>query len=125
MQHQTPSVGARVKLGIEGFVYSDLYNHERLADLGAAFDDFVRGNAPDLFTRFDLYRVAMRGGIEHGGRTEPEESELLIEVSRELGVFLAQLFSIEGDASQLRARAQRDAQVAKFKKEFVSKRVAK
>src|SRR6185369_10081001 len=57
--------------------------------------------------------------------TPPQESELLIAAGRELGVFLAQLFPVDGGPAQLHQRAQRDAQVARFKKEFVAKRVAK
>src|SRR2546423_13229162 len=65
----------------------------------------------------------MQNGIAHGGLPEPEESALLIDVSRHLGAFLERLF--ETDSTPVRLRTQRDGQVARFKKEFVTKRVAK
>ena len=112
-----------MKLGIDDFQYSDLYDFARLTALEAAFDRSVRENDAALFSRFDSYRVAVRSGIAHGGLTEPQESELLIAVARPLGVFLSQLFRT--DPTPVKARAQRDSLVARFKKEFVSKRVAK
>ncbi|PYQ53078.1 MAG: pyridine nucleotide-disulfide oxidoreductase, partial [Acidobacteria bacterium] len=110
-------------LGIDDFQYSDLYDFSRLTELATAFDRFVGENDAVLFGRFDSYRGAVRSGIGHGGLTEPEESELLISVARHLGAFLAQLFRT--DPTPLKARTQRDSVVARFKKEFVSKRVAK
>src|SRR5437870_1442482 len=110
-------------LGIDDFQYSDLYDFSRLTELATAFDRFVGDNDAVLFGRFDSYCGAVRSGIGHGGLTEPEESELLISVARHLGAFLAQLFRT--DPTPLKARTQRDSVVARFKKEFVSKRVAK
>jgi NADPH-dependent glutamate synthase beta subunit-like oxidoreductase/NAD(P)H-flavin reductase len=107
-----------MNLGIDDFVYSDLYDFDRLRDLAAAFDHYVDARDPALLQRF----VAYRDGAE---LKPPEESELLIATSRELGAFLAQLFPTDGGPARLHTRAQRDAQVARFKKEFVAKRVAK
>ena len=112
-----------MKLGIEPFVYSDLRDINRLRDLGLAFDDHVRTSDGDLFARFKSYRDAIHSGISRGGLDEPQESALLIDVSRRLGTFLAQLFGT--DETPLRQRAARDGQIAKFKKEFVAKKVAK
>ncbi len=114
-----------MKLGIDGFSYSDLQNYDRLNDLARAFDGFVGRHDTDLLARFDAYRFAMQSGIERGGLAEPEESDILIRTSRELGAFLTQLFDVESGARQLRTRAQRDSEVSKFKKELVSKRVVK
>ncbi len=112
-----------MKLGIDDFRYSDLGNYKRLQDLSASFDRFATERDAKLFARFDSYRVGSRSGIAHGGLTEPEESELLISMARHLAAFLAQL--IHTDPSPIKARTERDSQVARFKKEFVSKRVAK
>jgi NADPH-dependent glutamate synthase beta subunit-like oxidoreductase/NAD(P)H-flavin reductase len=112
-----------MNLGIGDFTYGDLYDHRRLNELASAFDRFVDQNDAELFRRFESYRVAVQSGIAHGGLAEPQEAELLISVARHLGTFLAQLFHT--DPTPIKARAQRDAQVARFKKEFVSKRVAK
>ena len=112
-----------MNLGIGDFTYGDLYDHRRLNELAAAFDRFVDQHDAELFRRFESYRVAVQSGIAHGGLAEPQEAELLISVARHLGTFLAQLFHT--DPTPIKARTQRDAQVARFKKEFVSKRVAK
>jgi NADPH-dependent glutamate synthase beta subunit-like oxidoreductase/NAD(P)H-flavin reductase len=105
-----------MQLGIEDFVWSDLGDYGRLSDLAAAFDRFVEGRDAELFSRFRAYR-------DSGGLTPPQESALLIDVSRHLGAFLCRLFST--DDTGLKQRAERDTQVARFKKDFVTKRVAK
>ena len=112
-----------VKLGIEDFEYSHLYDNARLQELALAFDRFLQRSDGALFQRFESYRVGMQSGIAGGGLTKPEESALLIAVSRPLGTFLEQLF--QTDATSIVARTQRDSEVARFKKEFVAKRVAK
>ena len=112
-----------MKLGIESFVYSDLRDVHRLRELAAAFDRFMNARDAQLFSRFATYRASIATGIAHGGLDEPEESALLIDASRVLGAFLVQLFGT--DETPLRQRAARDSQVARFKKEFVAKKVAK
>jgi NADPH-dependent glutamate synthase beta subunit-like oxidoreductase/NAD(P)H-flavin reductase len=105
-----------MNLGIAGFEYNDLYDFEKLNALARAFDSFVQERDADLFGRFDAYRA-------NRSLTGPEESALLIAVSRHLGAFLTQLFGT--DETPVRERVTRDAEVARFKKEFVAKRVAK
>jgi NADPH-dependent glutamate synthase beta subunit-like oxidoreductase/NAD(P)H-flavin reductase len=112
-----------VKLGIEDFEYSHLYDNARLQELALAFDRYLQANDAALFQRFESYRIGMQSGIASGGLTKPEESALLVAVSRPLGKFLEQLF--QTDATPIVARTQRDAEVARFKKEVVAKRVAK
>jgi NADPH-dependent glutamate synthase beta subunit-like oxidoreductase/NAD(P)H-flavin reductase len=112
-----------VKLGIEDFEYSQLYDAGRLQELALAFDRFLERGDSALFQRFESYRIGMQSGIASGGLTKPEESALLVAVSRPLGKFLEQLF--QTDATAIVARTQRDAEVARFKKEVVAKRAAK
>jgi NADPH-dependent glutamate synthase beta subunit-like oxidoreductase/NAD(P)H-flavin reductase len=114
-----------MNLGIQDFTWQDLHDYKRLADLALTFDRFVEEHDGDLFARFDAYRHAVQSGAEQGGLGAPEESALLIAVGRELGLFLSQLFHVEPNVAALHARADRDAQVARFKREFVAKRVAK
>jgi NADPH-dependent glutamate synthase beta subunit-like oxidoreductase/NAD(P)H-flavin reductase len=114
-----------MNLGIGDFQYSDLYSHARLRDLALTFDRFVETNDAALFARFDAYRLGVQNGTARGGLTQPEESALLIAVGRELSLFLTKLFRIEADVAGLVSRTGRDAEVARFKKEFVTKRVAK
>jgi NADPH-dependent glutamate synthase beta subunit-like oxidoreductase/NAD(P)H-flavin reductase len=112
-----------VKLGIDNFDYDDLYDSRCLEELALSFDRVLAANDAALFQRFESYRIGMQSGIASGGLTKPEESALLIAVSRPLGTFLEQLF--QTDASSIAARTVRDTHVARFKKEFVTKRVAK
>ncbi len=112
-----------MKLGIDGFDYADLADPKRLQDLALAFDRYAAASDESLFARFEGYRASLQGGIAHGGLTEPEESELLIEMSRPLASFTEELFHTDG--TPIKLRTQRDAQVARFKKDFVTKRVAK
>ena len=67
----------------------------------------------------------MRNGVEHGGLSTVDEAKLLIDVARYLGAFVGQLFHLERETAALRERAQRDAEVARFKKEFVTKRMVR
>ncbi|HEX9160201.1 MAG TPA: FAD-dependent oxidoreductase [Thermoanaerobaculia bacterium] len=105
-------------LGIEDFTWPDLTDLQRLNDLASAFDRYVGTHDSSLLARFSAYR----GGAP---LTPPEESALLIEVSRELGLFLAQMFDIGDGVAALKRRAERDSEVARFKKDVVIKRVAK
>ncbi|HEX2060695.1 MAG TPA: FAD-dependent oxidoreductase [Thermoanaerobaculia bacterium] len=114
-----------MNLGIDGFTWHDLHSYERLQELALTFDRFVEEHDPALFARFDQYRHAVQSGAENGGLGAPEESALLIAVSRELAMFLTRLFRIEPNVAALHARAKRDLQVARFKREFVAKRVVK
>jgi NADPH-dependent glutamate synthase beta subunit-like oxidoreductase/NAD(P)H-flavin reductase len=114
-----------MNLGIDGYTYDDLYSYPRLRDLALTFDRSVEQHDAALFARFDAYRLAAQNGIARGGLAEPDESALLIAVGRLLGIFLAQLFQIQPDVDTLAARTRRDLEVARFKREFVAKRVAK
>jgi NADPH-dependent glutamate synthase beta subunit-like oxidoreductase/NAD(P)H-flavin reductase len=120
-----PTTNANPGLGIESFRYSDLYDLGRLEELASLFDRFVEERDASLFRRFSEYRSVMQHAVAHGGLDTPQESELLISVARDLGAFLINLFSIDRETASQRARAQHDGQVARFKKDFVTRRVAK
>src|SRR5688572_544054 len=114
-----------MNLGIDAFTYADLNTDAGLTRLSVAFDRYVEEHDSDLFRRFDAYRLAMQSGVANGGLSTAEESALLIAVSRAVGAFLAQLFRVESGVTSLKNRARRDSEVARFKREFVAKRVAK
>jgi NADPH-dependent glutamate synthase beta subunit-like oxidoreductase/NAD(P)H-flavin reductase len=114
-----------VNLGIDTFTWSDLSSYERLKELALTFDRFVEEHDAELFSKFDIYRDHVQRGVPHGGLTPPDESALLVSVGRELGHFLTRLFRIEPNVAAQHTRARRDSEVARFKREFVSKRVAK
>ncbi|HEX7833292.1 MAG TPA: FAD-dependent oxidoreductase, partial [Thermoanaerobaculia bacterium] len=113
-----------MNLGIDGFTYDDLRTPAGLSRLALSFDQFVEQNDAALFGRFDAYRHSVQNGTA-APRATPEESLLLIAIARHLGTFLAQLFPMQSGIATLRNAAKRDAEVARFKKEFVTKRVAK
>lgn len=114
-----------MNLGIDGFTWNDLHSFDRLKDLTLTFDRFLEEHDADLFRRFDAYRLAVQNGAEHGGLSAPDESALLIAAGRILGAFVAQMFRIDGGVAGLKDRARRDSEVARFKNQFVAKRVAK
>jgi NADPH-dependent glutamate synthase beta subunit-like oxidoreductase/NAD(P)H-flavin reductase len=114
-----------MNLGIAGFTYEDLASHQRRSDLALAFDRYVEEQDAELFRRFDGYRLAMHNGIANGGLSAPDASALLIATGRYLGAFLTRLFAIDDGVQELKDRAHRDSEVARFKREFVTKRVAK
>ncbi|HEX7808253.1 MAG TPA: FAD-dependent oxidoreductase, partial [Thermoanaerobaculia bacterium] len=95
-----------------------------LSRLALSFDQFVEQNDAALFGRFDAYRHSVQNGTA-APRATPEESLVLIAIARHLGTFLAQRFPMQSGIATLRNAAKRDAEVARFKKEFVTKRVAK
>jgi NADPH-dependent glutamate synthase beta subunit-like oxidoreductase/NAD(P)H-flavin reductase len=113
-----------MNLGIDGFTYDDLRTFHGLSRLAVTFDQFLEQNDAELYQRFDAHRHAVQSGAS-ATRPSPEESLLLIAVARHLGLFLTQLFRIDSGADALRNRAKRDAEVARFKREFVTKRIAK
>ncbi|HVG24742.1 MAG TPA: pyridine nucleotide-disulfide oxidoreductase, partial [Thermoanaerobaculia bacterium] len=108
-----------MNLGIESFTYADLQSHDGLNRLATAFDRHVEEHDAELFRRFESYRRAP------AELPAPEESALLIAVGRHLSQFIARLFHVEAQLTAQQQRALRDAEVARFKREFVAKRVAK
>ena len=106
-------------LGIPGFRYPDLHDPRRLAELTAAFDHFLAGADPELFSRY----AAHRDGSAR--LTGPAESELLLQVAAHLSLFLGRLFGVEKDLARLRDSAGRDAPLFRVKRDFVQRRVFK
>ncbi|MBM3461970.1 MAG: pyridine nucleotide-disulfide oxidoreductase [Armatimonadetes bacterium] len=108
------------ELGIPGFLYSDLYRPERLADLTAAFHQALEEADPALAARFKAYRES--GGE---GLTKPQEGDLLIEVARHQSRFIARLFRIEDSDRASRAEHEANQPVFRYKKELVGRRALK
>ncbi|HVE73199.1 MAG TPA: pyridine nucleotide-disulfide oxidoreductase, partial [Thermoanaerobaculia bacterium] len=108
-----------MNLGIDGYTYADLSSLPRLNDLADTFDRFVEEHDPELFRRFESYRRSP------SDLPAPEESALLIAVGRHLSAFVTRMFHADAQVAAQQQRARRDAEVARFKKEFVAKRVAK
>ncbi|HWP00918.1 MAG TPA: FAD-dependent oxidoreductase [Methylococcus sp.] len=97
---------ATLDLGIPGFTYRDLHEPERLKDLLATFDAWLRERDSELFVAFQQYRES------EGKEMSPEAvSDLLVRVAPHVGAFLARLFRVE---------AVREAQMAETRDIFAS-----
>ena len=107
-------------LGIKGFRYADLNRVRRLMVLHQAFRDDLRAADAGLA---ECYEQA----CERAGQTGMDESdtELLIEVARHLDSFIARLFHIEKEVTELNRRTTDDRTVFDFKKRFLDRLVLK
>jgi NADPH-dependent glutamate synthase beta subunit-like oxidoreductase/NAD(P)H-flavin reductase len=102
-------------LGISGFQFSDLYRTERLKDLHKEFWRQADHAHPGLKDRFQKTGTAEL--------TPPQESEILIEVSRYLGDFLGRLFHVTTHCAKHKTHAEHLFPVYRFKREFLNVRV--
>jgi NADPH-dependent glutamate synthase beta subunit-like oxidoreductase/NAD(P)H-flavin reductase len=101
-----------------GFSDADLFLPERLADLDALFRERLALENPLLAKRLERYRAL-----------EPlapvELSALLVEASRPLAAFLAELFGVAAERAAARARVQDETVLFKFRFAVFQKRSAK
>ncbi len=105
-----------IPLGVSGFHFSDLYAPVRLKDLNDEFWKFAETANKGLKDRF--FNPAP-------DRTPPQESELLIEVAKVFGDFIAKLFQVSNHASSLRKATLDSQPIFRFKKDFLNIRVFK
>src|SRR5258705_9172618 len=82
------------KLGVSGYVFSDLHDPERLASLYERFDEGVRAADPELWRAWDGYR-----GEPDAPRSPLTLSDLLMRMASHVSAFVTRLFDIDGDAS--------------------------
>src|SRR5687767_12833182 len=111
---------AGLTLGLGGFTFEDLYRPEGLRRLTERFHADLGGADPELGLAFERFRSA--GGK---GLSAPEESELLIRVSRHLAAFIGRLFGIGRDREALAGQLTRELPLFDFKREFIARRVYK
>ena len=111
---------SELKLGVEGFSYTDLYQPERLKALAECFYQELKENDHDLFQAFKSY-------LEDPAHALPptQESDLLIKAAPFLSRFIARLFRAEENRAKIVERVQGRKAIFQFKKEFVVKRVLK
>ncbi len=105
-----------IPLGISGFHFADLYAPNRLKDLFEEFWKFAETSNRGLKERFHQ---------PPAGQTPPQESEVLIEVAKALGDFVAKLFQISNYATKFRQTSQEIQPIFRFKKDFLNTRVFK
>ncbi|MBS0266169.1 MAG: FAD-dependent oxidoreductase, partial [Planctomycetes bacterium] len=104
-------------LGIDGFVFSDLHNPQRLRDLHTAFWDFVNERQPTLQATFQQHAA--------GALKKPAQSDVLIALAQQLEQFLAALFRIETAVAAERDAVRSIDIVFRFRQDFLRTRVFK
>ncbi|MFM8269130.1 MAG: FAD-dependent oxidoreductase, partial [Pseudomonadota bacterium] len=104
-------------MGITPFHFSDLYNPLRLKALHEEFWNYCQQVAPQVVEDFKR--------LEQGGLTSGQEGDILIEVGRIVGDFLARLFNISGQAARIKTETDQISVIFRLKKEFLNIRVYK
>src|SRR4051812_47553370 len=104
-------------LGLDGFTFEDLYRPRGLERLHARFDAELAKADPTLHARFTAWRAS--GGTNEAG---PQTSDLLMQVSRHVSLFIARLFGIATEAERLGQALKAELRLFDFRREFVTRR---
>ena len=101
-----------------GFSDQDLFLPNRLAELDALFLERLSREHPEVAARFARYRA-------HEPFAPAERSALLVEASRSLAGFVAELFGVSAERDAARAYARDEAVLFKFRFSVFQKRTAR
>jgi NADPH-dependent glutamate synthase beta subunit-like oxidoreductase/NAD(P)H-flavin reductase len=112
------NIPSTLRLGLEEFVYADLYDPFKLDRLYAAFNAWFERESPDRHALFDAYRSCRGHGMSGLAR-----SEALLAAAPFVGRFVGKLFDIERELDAFREDVRRRDPLWQFRKEFVKKRV--
>src|SRR5690242_15677530 len=85
-------------LGIEGFVYSDLFAPARLRDLYDVFCTHLKSHAPDVAASYEAYRTCQGAGM-----TPEQVSTVLLAVAPHVSELVGRLFGVEKELAGLAA----------------------
>ena len=96
ISENAPAAGYDIKLGIDGFTYSDLYDAARLRELAETFYKEVEQAEPVLHTALTKY-IAVRGE----GYEPKVESKILTDAAPFLSDFIARLFNISAERAEI------------------------
>ncbi|MDI1433820.1 FAD-dependent oxidoreductase [Polyangium sorediatum] len=107
-------------LGEPGFVYADLFDAGRLAELTGRFYAYFEAADPTGYERFSKYRACQGSGM-----SAEEISESLLVGAPHLSRFVARLFGVEHEVETLAAGAEERSPLWAFKKDFAKKRLFK
>jgi NADPH-dependent glutamate synthase beta subunit-like oxidoreductase/NAD(P)H-flavin reductase len=113
-----PSAGAALTLGLPGYTYADLFVPERLRALHDDFDRWFAGAGAAAYAQFDAYRKARGAGM-----SPLQVSEALLAAAPYVAEFVARLFGVERETSELGEEIRKDDPIWKFKRDFAKKRV--
>ncbi len=103
--------------GVSGFQFSHLYEPSRLKDLYLEFWRQAEASSPGVQARFEL--------LKNSTLRPPEESEVLIDVARLYGDFVARLFQITSEVGRIKQATLDLDPTFRFKNEFLKIRVFK
>jgi len=114
----THEAGPSMPLGVEGFVYGDLYDPARLSELLQVFDVRFASWAPQLHARFRAYRDCKGEGM-----SPTDVSDALLAAAPFVGRFLGELFGVDQELAAFRDEVRKSDPVWRFRKDFLKKRV--
>ena len=105
-----PGTGFDFELGIPGFNYSDLFDAVRLKELADVFYAEVQNSEPALGEALSKYIAAGGEGFE-----KRAESKILTDAAPYLSNFVARMFKIEKERSQIEKTILADNPTWKYK----------
>src|SRR5438876_6250146 len=108
----------KLRVGIPGFTYSDLYKPERLKELLDEFDCEVAAANSELFAAWEDYR-----NHPEKPRTAPQISALLVAMAEHVSQFLTRLFGIAPEVDALAEATADQNPVFGFKTDFFRSRM--
>ena len=104
---------------IAGVTFEELYERAGLVKLNAKFEEYLQVKNTELFQKFST----LKQGIDF--ITAPQKSQILIDVARILEDFIAELFDIEKENSELKKRHEDLKKIYLVRREFVQRVVSK
>jgi NADPH-dependent glutamate synthase beta subunit-like oxidoreductase/NAD(P)H-flavin reductase len=104
-------------LGIDGFVYSDLFDPLRLRDLHDLFCRGVAATAPELWSAWETY-----ANDPDSVRSPQERSDLIVTMAPHVSRFVAALFGVSAAAAGIERSTRELDALFRFKADFVRKR---
>jgi NADPH-dependent glutamate synthase beta subunit-like oxidoreductase/NAD(P)H-flavin reductase len=105
--------------GIPGFSFEDLHSPERLADLDREFRRELREKAPELANLLEESRR------DPSAMSAAAVSDFLTRLAPHVSAFFARIFPVDDAWKSQMARAEGDAVLGRFKRDFLTRRAAK
>jgi NADPH-dependent glutamate synthase beta subunit-like oxidoreductase/NAD(P)H-flavin reductase len=104
-------------LGIIGFHFSDLYQPTRLKELHQEFQRYLEENHPETANRFR--------SLDTGSVSYADEGNILIDVAKVVGEFVAKLFNISTHTARFKTHTGEIQPIFRLKRDFLNIRVFK
>ncbi len=104
---------------LDNFIYSDLFKSEKLQELTNIFYLFAEKKNNIIFSEFIHYKNSTKSF------SNPEVSNIIIEMAKILDEFIAYIFNIENNAKEFFKLIEKENKIFQFKKEFFVRRVLK